>query len=456
MSRYRFLPRSPLACGVLLAVYLLAAPAAAQADVPEWEHLGLFFGRTLTFYPGAAPNGSLDTLIASGVVLSEFGSHTNVVLRRGLSEAEWTNASPSGAHVASEAALSSGCITIGSNAGPRGIQRTCDGGRSWSERLWPDGDHIHVECLLFRPSDGTALGCIDDDLAISRDNGLTWDSLNATFPNVESRPHALIEHPSAAPDGGPRLIAGILGHGYATSDDGGLTWTPSSAWNPGQYLPDDLALDPFDGTTHDGRLYATANNGLAAGPREALLASDDGGETWTTLRHFVTGSAAVTVAANGDVWVGTNESARDVGAVWRSEDGGQTWMEVTSNIDTREPVLAIRQGGDGRIYMAGSGVWRTVEPVSVASAERPEAERLSLRVSPNPSRQRVTLALTGLASTRHSFVVVDSVGREIIRNELVSRSSWDVDVLGWAPGLYHARVEGIHPAVEPVSFTVVR
>ncbi len=68
----------------------------------------------------------------------------------------------------------------------------------------------------------------------------------------------------------------------------------------------------------------------------------------------------------------------------------------------------------------------------------------------------VTFELDGPHSGTWWLVVTDSVGREIARTELVAGSSWRVDVSSWAPGVYHAHVEGLREVAESVSFTVVR
>ena len=64
------------------------------------------------------------------------------------------------------------------------------------------------------------------------------------------------------------------------------------------------------------------------------------------------------------------------------------------------------------------------------------------------------LHLTSALHRQHVLVVVDGQGREVARTEMTRSSSWRIDVLSWAPGVYHARVEG--EEVEPVAFTVVR
>lgn len=453
----------PTLVWLLMVAGGLSPATTAQTEPVEWEYFGLVDGFTLSFYPGV-PGASPDTLLAGGLVFDELSSQREVMYRRGLDEPVWTDASAVTLY-SSSATLSSGCILFGNGAGPRGIVRTCDGGRSWSHQTWANTELIHVFCLLHRPSDGTAIGCNwkYDDLVISDDDGLTWTRLRAAFPGGAGQPVGLAEHPTAAPGGEPRLVAGLQGYGYAYSDDGGLTWTRSSAWNAGQFLPDDLAVDQINGTAFDGRLYAMTNDGLSPDPRmgEALLASDDGA-TWWLVRHFPTGFGEVMVASDGSVWVGTWESAERKGRIWRSEDGGATWDEMTENYSGL-PISEIAQGSDGRIYLAGGfsqggsstpggGVWRTVTPVSVAATEPPQVEALRLTAHPNPSRQTVTLELAGPISTPRQLAVLDAQGREVARTELMAGSSWRLDVSDWAPGVYFART--VEPTPSHLADTV--
>ena len=108
---------------------------------------------------------------------------------------------------------------------------------------------------------------------------------------------------------------------------------------------------------------------------------------------------------------------------------------------------------------------RSSEPVaSWAVTTEPDAEpgAVRLRVSPNPSRQLVTVELAGIASPSAEVVIVDAQGREVARHELAGGSRWRLDVSGWAPGVYHARVvgdrrlTGADLGFDAVAFTVVR
>lgn len=110
---------------------------------------------------------------------------------------------------------------------------------------------------------------------------------------------------------GPRVFAvGERGH-VLHSDDAGRTWVQSPA-------PASANLTAVH--------FADAGHGLAVGHVEAILATDDGGESWR-LAHFEPGNAqplldVVFVDASRGVAVGA------YGVIYLTSDGGSVWSQV--------------------------------------------------------------------------------------------------------------------------------
>ena len=115
----------------------------------------------------------------------------------------------------------------------------------------------------------------------------------------------------------------------------------------------DIAPDP----THPGSVYvAVATSGV--------WRSDDGGQTMTKAwpDDFPQAIGAVTVAPNGDVWVGTGEVNPGGGSLsyggdglYKSTDGGQTWNQV--GLEGSSTIGAIRFNPDhpDTMYVAAGG-----------------------------------------------------------------------------------------------------
>ncbi|GAB5535117.1 MAG: hypothetical protein Rubg2KO_13660 [Rubricoccaceae bacterium] len=333
---------------------------------------------------------------------------------------------------------------------------------------------VHFEVRFMLPietPEGALLVGVNDAPFVatrSTDDGLTW--IDHGGPQVALSGMSPVDLLVLPPTSG-RLNHRIVAVGYGGilfSDDDGRIWHPSSVYAEGPaftaWAGVRIASGPYDGGYGGELLAVIESNGGSS-----LMARSSDGVAWEAVASFP-GQARLNsdllAMPDGTVYlyegIGDNGD-RDGRTLWRTANGGETWQAVGpvwrewSAVPTD---LAI--GPDGRLWASATGargggkrggVFRTVEPVYVASGGGPEAAPLTLAVRPNPSRQRVTLELAGPPSEPRQLVVVDSVGREVARTELAADSSWRLDVSGWAPGVYHARAGD---GVEAVAFTVVR
>src|SRR5262249_12456057 len=124
---------------------------------------------------------------------------------------------------------------------------------------------------------GVAAGGDERGVYRTIDGGRTWTRiLPADGPADSSDLYYDFSYPQmvyAAVAGG--------GAGIFKSTDGGVTWHPIA----GRGLPDGARISAFavSSGTHGRRVYAVAGSGggRGAGASRALYRSDDGGETWT-------------------------------------------------------------------------------------------------------------------------------------------------------------------------------
>lgn len=170
----------------------------------------------------------------------------------------------------------------------------------------------------------------DDGLSESRDGGRTWRALPTGKDAMEVSPAA----------DGSIIIAGH--YVFAASRDGGRTWTPIST-----DLPDldihGFARDPAD----PSRMWAYL-------PTGGLWESIDGGARWTRVLE---GGVLLPLA------VRTNSTTRllgvDTGRLVASDDGGRTWTSL--GMPPTYPLTSLAASSDGRIVYAGSadGLFRS-------------------------------------------------------------------------------------------------
>ena len=280
----------------------------------------------------------------------------------------------------------SGVIFAGTNGDS--VYASADGGRSWERR--DDGlTEPDIYCLASARRNGGAriyAGTEPAHLFYSDDVGRTWSEFAAlrsvdmsawTFPGPPHRAHT--KHISFHPNDPNTLFVAIEQGGLLKSEDGGETFTVIRG------MDDDVhrtALDPSNpdqiyltsgvgayvtqdgGTTWEHRTTSDHEIGgypdclvihprhtenvfvaaAATGPgswHELRTAGSrisktvDGGRTWTTLRdglpnRLKTSIQALTLEDWGDSF--SLFAATNTGEVWASEDGGQHWSEIITDM----------------------------------------------------------------------------------------------------------------------------
>jgi hypothetical protein len=243
-----------------------------------------------------------------------------------------------------------------------GLHRSQDGGQRFERLQFPEPN---VMSLAVSAADGAVYaGCEPTMLFRSRDNGETWEELEAlrhlpSAPGWSFPPRPWTHHlRQIAPDPqDPRVIlGGVELGGVMRSEDDGVTWHDHA---PGAIRDcHGLIFHP----TAPGRVYEAGGGGSAW--------SRDGGKTWTRVdegreahyRHYLTGVAVDPadpelwyVSASPTPWHGTNANA----AIYRKHGDGeweQCLGELPASLDsypfslfhTAEAVYAGLK--DGRIY----------------------------------------------------------------------------------------------------------
>ena len=224
------------------------------------------------------------------------------------------------------------------------ILHTADGGTTWEPQT--SGTDQHLFGIDFADAqNGVAVGDFGA-IVTTRDGGQHWEN------------HALSEdvilYDVFMLDSNRGWIAGELGTVLATTD-GGLTWAKE---------------DTGGGKTLFGIYFADAQRGWAVGIDAIILHTTDGGQTWR-LQNGSTEVRALEQVGFGQAYDspslyaisvigGVGVAVGEIGAIYMSSDGGETWVRQDSAQKASGPkwfrALSMVPGTHGMIVGAGGAL----------------------------------------------------------------------------------------------------
>ena len=310
--------------------------------------------RTSYVYVGLAGETAPGRPMKSGLYRLASGGDRWEVITRGLPEAPAIRAILP--HPEDPA-----IVFVGTQAG---VYRSGDHGERWARV--DIADHgLPVWSLAFDPRDSNVMyaGYENCEIYRSDDGGAHWRQLPVTvrFPEVTVAPGAnpakRVLRLAANPDDPRELYGAIEVGGVIRSLDGGEHWENLSH---GQYVNDDTV-------DMHGVLVARWRPGsVFAIGRAGLFCSADRGEHWASARLEPMNAKGQTYCRDilevpGDpktIWVAAGANFQsDLGALFRSKDGGATWARVDLDVKPRSTMFALafdpRQ--PKRMYAAASG-----------------------------------------------------------------------------------------------------
>ena len=268
-----------------------------------------------------------------------------------------------------------------------GLWKTTDGGITWRPVTDAQIGSSSVGSVAVAESDadvvwmGTGEGQLrgnvmqGDGIYKSSDGGITWSHAGLR----ESRVIARIRiHPSDA----DTVYAAVLGDPYRDTPDRGVYKTSDGGrtWNRVLFKSEkagaiDLAMDPNDPQT----LYATVWQVYrrpyrlwSGGPDSAVFKTADGGLTWSELTRNPGLPASGPLGKMG-IAVSPVDSDRvylliehEQGGLYRSDDGGATWIHVTGNREIwQRPFYFMRLVTDpadrDALVVLSAALWRSAD-----------------------------------------------------------------------------------------------
>jgi photosystem II stability/assembly factor-like uncharacterized protein len=228
------------------------------------------------------------------------------------------------------------------------VLATADGGTTWSRRnvgpkgafpmgvSLPDAQHGWGVMLNANARSFAGAGL----LFASSDGGQTW--------RREALPSGFIAtavHFRSALDG---WLVGMVGQGMASAQtvDGGQHWT--------------LSTTRVRGVVPETVSFLDAQHGWATGAftrseRSAVLATVDGGVTWTlqdpasSYRDYGLSGVAFLDPLRGWLFAG-DTMGLSTGGIWQTTDGGATWTREASGIGLGVSDASV---ADGQVYVCG-------------------------------------------------------------------------------------------------------
>ena len=237
-----------------------------------------------------------------------------------------------------------GSIWAAVNGDAAWVYRSPDLGASWEPVGGPLPATLvwHVEPGRAEEPGMAYAGVMPAALYRTRDGGETWQPLDG-----------LNRHPSRAewwegggglylhtivlpPDRPGRIYAGISVPGLFRSDDGGETWTPVNEGVDAIYNPEAKIAHPgVHRCLHKVVLHPADSGILFQQNHMGVFRSDDAGERWRRIDAGLPSSFGFPIAVgadpNGPIFVVPQDECDlrtvDHLAVWRSVDGGATWIE---------------------------------------------------------------------------------------------------------------------------------
>ena len=237
--------------------------------------------------------------------------------------------------------------SVSSPNGP-GIYRSDDNGVTWNHRSTGlegvDDPYTNVFTETSLAADPLRPGTVyagnplrEEGIYVTRDSGENWSRLPGQPGSGDSTEDVLVKCLEVDPANSQRIFAGLYWDGLWYSEDGGEHWSPSN-----EEGEPDLASHSVQEIVAlaDGMIFAAVDDGVYKSvdhgrtfERSFPALSNLGEDTI----EYVT-SLAFNPEDLDEMFAGTAKIFPvyyNVGSVWRSIDGGESWTEITGDLQMK-------------------------------------------------------------------------------------------------------------------------
>ncbi|GAB4546862.1 MAG: hypothetical protein Kow0063_41400 [Anaerolineae bacterium] len=229
-----------------------------------------------------------------------------------------------------------------------GVYKTIDGAATWLDTGLPV---TNTTALAVDPQDPeTVYVGSGGGLFKSTDGGQTWNRAGTRLEETAIWSLAI------DPQQPQTLYAGVWEKGLWRSADAGQNWIQmSAALTSSQRLTGThvmaIVVDPQDSQ----HLYAGVVDDLQASEGR-VVQSRDGGETWEDIASQPTRAIAIAPPNPEQVYAGFFD-----GALWRSDDGGRNWQEVSTDLDDCVALLVDPSNPETLYAGTNSGIYTSTD-----------------------------------------------------------------------------------------------
>ncbi len=228
--------------------------------------------------------------------------------------------------------------------------KSTDGGKTWkliSKGMIDDSDIFAIDIDPANPDHIVTSAC--SGIYESLNGGELWSKMQG-IPSQSRRTKAIVRNPS----GNGAIYAGTT-EGFWMSADNGKTWALTSTR---EIEINSIAIHPEE----PNKIYIATNN-------YGMMVSNDGGRNFSLFNGNFSSRYVLNIVSDltipNRVYAATNNTARGGGAVFVSNDGGQTWAPSMKNLPIFNVIpfsfLQDRQNPETIYLGTNKGLYRSLD-----------------------------------------------------------------------------------------------